>query len=403
MCINELIKRAWDTPNTRYWFVSPTFDQAKIQYRRLVGMFSSCSDVFLKCNMTELRVKFINQSEIVFKSGEVAQNLRGETLHGVILDEVRELPEELWSMIIRPMLTTTQGWAAFVSTPAGYDGFYDLFCQARDDKSGNWFHMQAPSTANPLFTDSEFEMARKEMGEAEFAQEILAQFRDLQAGSVYMNFSKVNLSKYCPWLPEGELYTPQRQVGIGMDFNLDPMVFSLMQAKGSDFYVFDTIYLKRSHTQEAAKELIGRLQRLDMQAKPQVTLIGDATGKAGQRAAAGKSDYTIVCQALDEARISWSNETPDSNPAIKDRINTVNAKLKSADGSAHLWMHPENCKQLVRDFERVTWKKGSANLILDQTKDPSLTHASDGVGYYICGKDPMRAAGGVGKLLVIRR
>ena len=38
MCLNELVKRAWEEPNTKYWYLSPTYPQARIQYRRLVGM-----------------------------------------------------------------------------------------------------------------------------------------------------------------------------------------------------------------------------------------------------------------------------------------------------------------------------------------------------------------------------
>lgn len=402
MCLNELMRCAWEKPNTRYWFVSPTYDQAKTQYRRCAGMLSSCWQVLRKKNQTELRLKLINESDIAFKSGEVFENLRGDTLNGVVIDEVRQQKTGLWTTVIRPMLTTTKGWAAFVSTPNGFDDFYDLFETAKYDTSDTWWHMQAPSTANPLFTEEEYATAKREMSEAEFDQEINAQFRDLQAGSAYVNFSKDNLSTTCPFLEGGKLYSPYLPVGLAMDFNLSPMAWTLMQQRVGDFYAFDSIFLKRSHTQEAAKELVGRLKRLDLRANPQVVLAGDATSKSGQRAAAGASDYIVVCQALDEAGITWSNSTPDSNPTVKDRVNTVNAKLRSADGKVHLWAHPENCKPLIKDFERVTWKQGSTSLILDQIKNRDLTHASDGVGYLVCALDPMRISGDIGKMLVIR-
>ena len=86
--INELLRWAWEKPGTRYWFVSPTFPQARVMYRRLIGMLWPVADVMLKKNQTELRVKLVNQSEIRFVSGEVLDNLRGETLNGAIIDEV---------------------------------------------------------------------------------------------------------------------------------------------------------------------------------------------------------------------------------------------------------------------------------------------------------------------------
>lgn len=402
MLLNELVSKAWQTPNTKYWFVSPTYPQAKDQFRKLVGMLSSCFDVISKHNLSELRVKLINQSEIQFKSGEVRENLRGATLHGLVVDEVREIDPTLWPMVLRPMLTTTNGWAAFCSTPAGFNFFYDLFSQARSDQTHTWEAFQAPSVANPLFTREECERAKAEMGEAEFSQEILAEFRDLQSGSAYVNFTEENIKQQCPWMASACHFDPKLPVIVGLDFNLSPMAWSLIQNRGPDFYVFDSLFLKRSHTQEASKELVGRLKALQIQTTPQVILAGDATSKAGQRAAAGQSDYTILCHALDEAGISWTNITPDANPGVKDRVNTVNAKLKAADGSIHLWVHP-NCKEVIKDFQRVTWKKGSTQFLLDQTSDPERTHASDGVGYVICALDPLRPNGLVGTLSILRR
>jgi hypothetical protein len=377
-CLNELISKAWNNPSTKYWYVSPTYDQAKIQYRRLVGMFSTCWNVLLKKNQTELRVKFINQSEIRFVSGEVFQNLRGETLNGCILDEVRELPPDLWTMVIRPMLTTTKGFACFVSTPNGYDAFYDLFEQAKLNVDGQWQHFHAPSTCNPLFTQEELEQAKREMGLAEFEQEILAEFRDIAAGKTYMNHGLYNQILFNPFCVGNKQVHPAYPIVVGMDFNVGSLAWTLGQQRGDDFYFFDEIWLENTHTQEAADELVERVKGH----KPGVILCGDATGSARKTSASGETDYSIICQTLQKAGIPFRNITPDSNPSVKDRVNQVNAKLKSADGSTHLFYHPIKCKRLKKDFERVCWKPG-ASAILDQHRDPKLTHSSDSVGYPI--------------------
>ena len=205
MCLNELVKRAWETPKTNYWFISPTYDQAKLQFNRMVEMLSPCAEIMTKQNATELLVRLINNSEIRFKSGEVGERLRGATLHGVVIDEVRDQPKDLWQMLIRPMLTTTKGWASFVSTPNGYDSFYDLAQRAGVDPE--WELFTSPSSCNPLFTQHEYDAAKAEMSEAFFAQEILAEFRDLHAGSAYINFSDANLLAKSPFTKDG-LYSP---------------------------------------------------------------------------------------------------------------------------------------------------------------------------------------------------
>ena len=393
--------KAWENSGTKYWFISPTYDQAKIQYRRMVSMLFACPEVMLKKNQTELRVKLINQSEIRFVSGEVGENLRGESLHGVVIDEVRDQNPDLWKMIIRPMLTTTKGWACFVSTPAGFDAFYDMAEAAKNDDTGLWSFTKAPSTCNPLFTSEEYELAKREMSEAQFRQEIEAEFLDLHSGSAYVNFGEYNVLREHPWAPDGHEIHPVLPILLACDFNLSPMAWVLGQHRAGQFYFFDEIWLEKSHTQEATKELIERLKLLQTRASPKVVICGDASANAGQRAAAGQSDYAILCQMLDDAGISWTNVTPDSNPSVRDRVNTMNARLRSSDGSTSVWFSPK-CKQTIKDFQRVAWKKGSS-FTLDQTTDPMLTHASDAVGYAISALAPIQLFGDVGTLRVIQR
>lgn len=396
-CLNDLLARAWENPGTKYWFISPTYDQAKNQYRRLMGMLSPCWEILLKKNQTELRIKLINQSEINFKSGEVLHNLRGETLNGVVIDEVREQPSQLWSQIIQPMLRTTRGWAMFVSTPNGYDSFYDLFERGRTDTSGQWECFQSPSTCNPLFSNDEFENAKKEMSEAEFDQEILAKFRDITSGKAYISGGQHNHRLDSPFTRDGSIKSPHLPIIVAMDFNISPMAWTIGQYAAGKFYWFDSIWLEGSHTQEAALELVERVKGH----APGVILAGDATSKASQRAAAGQSDYDIVTNILRSAGIKFSNITPDSNPSVKDRVNTFNAKCKAADGTVSMWWHPDRCKPLDRDVQRVVWKVG-AEATLEQTKDRTLTHASDGVGYAVFALDPIQSTGSVGRLRVIK-
>lgn len=376
--INELAKTAWENPGTIHWFVSPTHEQAKIQYRRLVGMLWPCREILLKKNQSELRLKFINQSEISFKSGEVGQNLRGATLNSVIIDEVRDQPSDLWSMVLRPMLTTTKGRASFISTPNGFDQFYDMAQMHKTDSE--WSFFSAPSTCNPLFTQNEFEAARKSMSEAVFAQEILAEFRDLTAGKAYLNFGPHNIQVESPFTSGLDRVNQYLPIHVGLDFNLSPMSWNLAQKKGDHLHFFDEISLIGSHTQEAARVLIEKVK----DHKLGIILCGDATANASQRAAAGQSDYDILCQMLDSAGVRWMNLTPESNPRVKDRVNTMNARLKSATGSVHITINPESCPKLVKDLERVVWKVGSDTAILDPGSDRMLTHMSDGAGYLVC-------------------
>ena len=401
--LNELLRCAWEAPNTTYWFVSPTFDQAKKMYRRLVGMLSPCWDILLKKNQTELRVKLINNSVIEFKSGEVLHNLRGEGLNGAIIDEYREQHKDLWPQVIRPMLTTTKGFCAFPSTPNGFDGFYDLFNKAKSDTTGKWETFTAESTANSLFTREEYEDAKRDMSEAEFDQEIRAQFRNIFSGRAYTSEGVHNRMLFSPFCGgREETVSKFLPVTVGLDFNVNPMSWHLGQFRGETSYWFDEIHVPDTNTEECAKELVERLTALKARGvlggTPMVRIVGDATGNS-RNTKATQSDYDLICMALDAAEITWGNGTPDSNPPVKQRVNTMNTRLKNAQGHSTLYYHPGNCPMLARDFERVAWKQGVGEL--DQTKDRTLTHASDGVGYAVVVYAPIELSGQVGKLWVI--
>lgn len=403
-CLNELLKYAWENKGVTLWYISPTFSQAVIQYRRLVGMLWSCNGIILKKNKTELRVKLSNQSQIVFKSGEVKDNLRSETLHGVVIDEVRDQPPDLWKMIIRPMLATTGGWAAFVSTPRGFDQFYDLASKAMEDTTGKWEFFRAPSTCNPLFTQSEYEDAKSDMSEAEFAQEIEAQFRNITTGKAYSSAGEHNKRLDSPFCSPGESVHRMLPVVVGLDFNVGHMRWTLGQFRGSVSYWFDEVAVENTNTQQCSRVLTEKLVALKdrglLLGAPNVKLCGDATGES-RNTKATESDYDIICGALDNAGITWSNDTPNGNPPVKTRVNTMNARLKAADGTVTLFYNPRTCKYLDRDFDRVAWKEGTSEL--DQVKDKSLTHASDSVGYPVVQYAPIELHGSVGKLHIIKR
>lgn len=357
-----------------------------------------------KPNESEKFIPYINGATVFYKSGEVFENLRAETLDGCIIDEYRQQRPELFSRIIRPMLTRRNGWLDAFSTPNGFDHFYDLAEMAKGNPEWGFFH--APSTECWWWTPEEIASVRSTMTEAEFAQEVLAEFRDLKAGRAYPNYGEHNRRRTNPFTRDLGIVASHLPVLLSPDFNINPMAWSLGQQNGQSFYYFDEIWLPNSNTPEASKELVQRLLVLRdaglLKGKPQVVVCGDATSKSRQRAAAGKSDYDIMLAALREAGITFDNRTPDSNPNVKDRVNNFNVKCRAADGSVHFWLHPDFCKKLDRDLTRVVWKPG-ASFTLDQTTDPTLTHASDGPGYSMHELSPIPDIRPVGKLRVLLR
>ncbi|HCW08693.1 MAG TPA: hypothetical protein DGG95_15145 [Cytophagales bacterium] len=395
----EMLMRAWENPDTHYMFISPVFSQAKEQFRRQIAAIPE--EIVDKKSETELRIDLINKSSMEYVSGDNPHVLRGKTKHGILIDEYRDQNPDLWSQVIRPIISTTRGWIAVLSTPNGFDAFYDL-SQTAIANPDDWELFTGPSTLNPLFTQQELEASKKVMGEAQFAQEIMAEFRDLTSGKVYVNAGIHNLKSENPLSLDGKLH-PMLGIIVALDFNVGFMNWTLGQKRGNQYYWFDELCVQNTHTQEHAELLAKYLVPLNH--KPGVIIIGDATGSANKTSAVGQTDYDIICKTLDRYKIPWINMTPESNPTIKDRINAVNAFLKDASGQVNMWYNQEKCPCLHKDFQRVVWRQtsNSDRIVEDQIKDPSLTHSSSGVGYAVCALSPLTYDASIPTTKIIRR
>jgi hypothetical protein len=112
-----------------------------------------------------------------------------------------------------------------------------------------------------------------------------------------------------------------------------------------------------------------------------VTVYGDATGQS--RSTSSKTDYDLIREYFrSRPDFNFAFDYPPSNPPVRDRVNSVNAMLRNAQGEIRTTVHP-NCRELIMDFHEVCWKAGSSNFELDKTTDKLRTHVSDALGYLI--------------------
>lgn len=155
---------------------------------------------------------------------------------------------------------------------------------------------------------------------------------------------------------------PAHQIYIGMDFNVNPMTAVVTQYYNNKLYVFDEFFLMSSNTDEIAQAIIQKYGK-----RPKI--IPDSTGKALKTSSAGLSDHEIL-------RRAGLQVVSVNNPFRVDRYNSVNNMFEKG----HVIIDPK-CVKLIRDLEQVAYKEGTN--LPDTTKDKSLTHISDALGYAI--------------------
>jgi len=404
LSIPELLQKVWGKPKALAWYLAPTYRQAKqIAWKEL----KATAKPYLaeKPNETDLSIQLVGGGAIALRGAENYDALRGPGLDFAVLDEYADMKPVVWTEIIRPMLSDRVGSALFIGTPKGMNHFYELHQSAQ--LAPGWAGFQYTTLDGGRVTAEELEMARQDLDEKTFRQEYLGSFENF-AGRAYFAFTRADNLK-----PTN--YLSRLQLCWSLDFNVNPMAsvicqtedtttreMAMMGRRSSIVHVLDEIVLPNSNTQEACEEFQRRTAPwIARQGQISVKLYGDAAG--GARSTAGKSDYQIIREFFRRApEYQVSYHVPPANPAVRDRINAVNAKLKNASGQIGMLVDPR-CKRLTKDLEQVAWKADSnGNMTGDIDKsNAELTHVSDALGYLVEAEYGLKQMGGPRSALIV--
>lgn len=355
LSIAELIDVAVPKEGSHCWYVAPTYKAAKeIAWDMLIARIPP--EWIRKSNETALTLTLINGSTIALKGAEKPDNLRGRSLDFVVMDEFADMRPEAWYEVIRPSLSDRQGSALFIGTPKGRNHFYDLWTQGADGNP-DWEAFQYTTIDGGQVAPEEIEAAKRDLDERTFNQEYNAQFVNY-SGIIYYNFSREESVERSA--DDGSM------LHIGMDFNLDPMSAVVAIRDGSTLKIIDEIVIYGSNTDEIVDEIKTRFP------SRQICVYPDPAARQRKTSAGGRTDLSILQNA------GFSVKVRDKHSAIRDRINSVNARLKSADGQRHLVIDPR-CKQVIKSLERQTYKEGTSQ----PDKDSGFDHMNDALGYLI--------------------
>ena len=351
----EILRAAIGGKNRNCWYLAPTYSAAKeIAWDMLIA--SIPDEYIIKKNETSLTIKLINGSTIALKGTEKSSNLRGRALDMVVLDEFSEMKNEVWHEVIRPSLSDREGSALFIGTPKGRNHFYDLWAKGVDG-ADNWQSFQYTTLDGGNVSASEVEQARADLDERTFKQEYEAAFITY-AGIIYYNFERA--SSVVKYQDDGGV------LHIGMDFNTDPMSAVVAQRKGNNLICIDEIVIYGSNTDEMAKEIHQRYPNR------QTIIYPDPAARQRKTSSAGRTDLSILNNS------GFMTKARSAHPAVRDRINSVNSRLKSGNGERHLFF-TDKCKQAIKSLERQTYKEGTSQ----PNKDDGYDHMNDALGYMV--------------------
>lgn len=107
----------------------------------------------------------------------------------MVLDEVASMKNffQQFQEILIPTLTDTKGEVLFISTPKGFNHFYELYNRELSDPEWKSFHFTTYD--NPHIEPDEITKLKKQITEDRFSQEYLAEFKKTE-GLVYKSFDR---------------------------------------------------------------------------------------------------------------------------------------------------------------------------------------------------------------------
>ena len=243
------------------------------------------------------------------------------------------------------------------STPEGFRWMWNTFgseaAQEREDRK----LIRMRTQDNPHLPDDFIERMQANYDPSMLQAYLNGEFVNLTTGQVYDRFTR-----------EKNIITAKPDIGldplrVGLDFNIGNMNAVIGIVQDQKLLIFDEI--SGSHdTDSIAQEIKARYPMNKIYVYP------DASG--GNRSTnASQTDIQIL------EGYGFSNQSPRSNPPVRDRISAVQALLCNGKGESRFQIHA-SCRKLIESMELQSYtEKGEPD------KESGYDHMADAVGYLI--------------------
>jgi hypothetical protein len=310
------------------------------------------------------------RSRVLFRPVDEFERLRGTNLAWFGLDELTYTQEAAWLRLEGRLRDPKARWLCgfAVWTPKGYDWVYRKFLAAGQSAYETIIAKAYENRHLLKQTPDYYERLKKSYDERFFEQEVLGSYLSMDGARAYAAFDrgthvtdlKVDLRLPLLW---------------ALDFNVDPMSSVIVQVTGGKVVVLDEIVIRHGTTYQACEEFLKRYQGHGAG----VEVYGDASGY--QQQTTGTSDYAMIREYFQvHSGLPVQHLAPRSNPGVRERVNLMNAKLRSAAGEVGLLVDGK-CKELIQDLEQVAYKADTCQI--DKDRDRLRTHLSDALGYLV--------------------
>ncbi len=354
----EMAGIGYSQENARIPYYAPTRDDAR---DIMWGMLQKAAEgLILDKNEGRLEItirnKFGGTSLLLLYGWEAVQERKkgvGVKNNHIFLDEVSKYRNfwANWQEVLRPTLTDLKGGATFISTPNGFNHFYDLYNLQDTDSDFKSFHFT--SYDNPYLPKEELDKAKQELTEDRFAQEYLADFRKTE-GLVYKEFSR---DRHIYDETQGPIKVIETVAGVDFGFTNPCAVISARIDSDNRFWVSSEWY-KTGRTEVQIAEYV----------------VGQKFNKVYP-----DPENPSAIEVLNQKGVSVS-EVIKGRDSVQSGINKVRELFKSN----RLFIH-KSCINLISELETYSYPDKKPDHPEAENPIKENDHALDALRYAIMG------------------
>ena len=365
-------KQAMKNADELYFCAAPTRDQVKKIFWDDMKAFTFASTHAKQPSESDLKIFMPNGSEVHMIGLDKPQRIEGIPWTGGVIDEIADVKGEAWEANILPALNTVsplrpdyRAWCWLIGVPDGLNHYYDMYKYALSGQDPDWaaYHWKS----SEILPKDVIDAARRAMSKRQFQQEFEASF-ETATGRIYGDYSAANNTS--------ETIEPHEAIHWMHDQNYTPLSSAIGVLRDDDLYLLDEIVMTSAVSEQSAMEFVDKYQ--DHKNK-RVFVYGDPAGRAGEKHGHA-SDYTQIEDVLRANGWNYTRRVAKAAPAIKDRQNSVRAKICTADGTRSLYVNPVKAPYCDKGLSTVQLQKGST-FQEDQTNDTQ--HITTAIGYMV--------------------
>jgi len=397
----ELLELDESVPNKNVYIIAPTYDQVREIYYPILAYELGAESSAIHSSRDRGRFVFQKNVELRLVSFEAVERLRGKGSYFTVGDEISSWkkgigPKSAWEGVIQPGIITrwspararhfgakSAGRGLSISTPKGYNFFYDMYNFQELDPLWHSYHYDY--TTSPYIDPEEVERIRHTIDPIEYASEYLASFEESGSNVFYCFDRKTHVDGTLEDFKEKDEEGPAEDVHVWIDFNVGIMASSMFALRAHQIQVLNE---KMGHPDTETLAISIKTDYIDKGHR--VYAYPDPTGNSKKTSApVGITDYKIL------AKHGIKVLARSKSPPIIDSVAAVNAKFKTAAGDIGMLIHPR-CVNTIKSFERTKWVDNNPNTATID-KSEGVEHFSDGGRYAVEYLYPVRVGGKIVK------